>query len=79
MANIAIERSFRTVTWPRFRIPKRWRVFLRLVRREQLRRRALDQLLAETRDPRILADIGFALPRRTIIERWAATMLHHRR
>ncbi len=79
MANIATGLPIRAFALPRFRLAVRYRVLLRSVRCEHQRRRTIDQLLAETRDPRILADVGFAVPRPTIIERWAVAMLHHRR
>ena len=76
MANVAIDHSVRTAAWPRLRIAKRWHVLVRRWQRRQYHRRALRQVLAETSDPRLLADIGFAPPPRAILPHWMLAMIY---
>lgn len=76
MANIAIDHSVRYAAWPRFRIAKRWHVLVCHWQRRRHYRRALRQLLAETSDPRILADVGFVPPPRSTLDRWTLAMFY---
>lgn len=49
----------------------------RLWARQRARRRFVNQVLAETHDPRLLADIGLDPVQTPHVERWVMAMLYH--
>jgi hypothetical protein len=74
------------VTWPDGnaqkhpgwdRLIRRLSVSSRLWARRHARRRFASRILAETRDPRILADLGMGPVRPRHVERWIMAMLYH--
>ena len=74
------------VAWPRRNAHKhavwdqllrRLAVSSRLWARRRARRRLVNRVLAETHDPRILADLGIDPIRPHHVERWAMAMLYH--
>lgn len=74
------------VTWPDRnarrhtawdRLLRRLAVSLRLWARRRARRRLVNLVLAETDDPRILADLGIGPVRSRHVERWIMAMLWH--
>lgn len=79
MANVAFDSPFRTAPPARRRLFRLLVARLRLLRRAQARRRLLALVLAETRDPRLLEDIGFRPPGPSMLELWAQATLRHRR
>jgi uncharacterized protein YjiS (DUF1127 family) len=58
---------------------RRLHALLRQWRRQHLRRLALAQVLAETSDPRLIEDAGFARPAPGIIDLWARALLSQHR
>lgn len=52
-------------------------VAIRLWGRRRAQRRFVNQLLAETRDPRILGDLGIVPVRQPHVERWITAILWH--
>ena len=74
------------VTWPDRnarrhaawdRLLRRLAVLLRLWGRRRARRRFVTRVLAEPRDPRILADLGIGPVRSRHVESWIAATLWH--
>lgn len=74
------------VTWPDRHAPRhaawdrllrRLAVSSRLWARRHARRRFVNRVLAETHDPRILADLGIGPVRPHYVERWMMAMLYH--
>ena len=61
--------------------PVLWHIaaYLRLRRRVAARRALLAQVLAQTSDPRRLADAGLRAPGPSIMELWAQELMGHRR
>ena len=53
----------------------RLRVYLRHWRRQQWRRRVLAMVLAETSDPRLVAEAGCKMPGRSIADLWVQALL----
>jgi hypothetical protein len=56
---------------------RRVAVSLRLWARRRARRRFVNKVLAETNDPRILADLGIRPVPTPHVERWMTAMLWH--
>ena len=56
---------------------RRLAVSSRLWARRRARRRLVGRVLAETHDPRLLADLGIGPIRPHHVERWAMAMLYH--
>jgi hypothetical protein len=56
---------------------RRVAVSSRLWARRRARRRFVNRVLAETNDPRILADLGIHPDRTPHVERWMTAMLWH--
>lgn len=77
MATEALDPSSRTFGIRLAGRPILWRlrVLLRQWRRERSRRRWLSQVLAETSDPRIIAEAGFQRPGAGFLELWARALL----
>ncbi len=73
--------DFRFPTGVPARLPamRRLHVLLRQWRRQHLRRLVLAQVLAETNDPRLIEDAGFARPAPGIIDLWARALLSQHR
>ena len=74
------------VAWPDCNAPRRsaWDRLLRRLAasprlwvRPHARRRFVNRVLAETPDPRILADLGIDPVRTRHVERWMMAMLYH--
>lgn len=59
------------------RLLRRLAVSSRLWARRHARRRFVNRVLAETRDPRILADLGIDPVRPDPVERWVMAMFYH--
>jgi hypothetical protein len=56
---------------------RRLDVSVRLWGRRRARRRFVNQVLAETRDPRILGDLGISTVPQPDVERWVTAILWH--
>lgn len=74
------------VTWPNRNVRRhaawewllrRLAVSSRLWARRHARRRFVNRVLAETHDPRILADLGIGPVRPRHVERWLMAMICH--
>lgn len=78
MRDVALDYPCRSTPVERRRA-RRLYLLLRYLRRRRARRRLIRQVLNETRDPRVLADVGVAPPGRSVLERWptALMVLHH--
>ena len=59
------------------RLLRRLMISLRLAPRRLARRRFVNRVMAETRDPAVLAELGIRPERPSHVERWVATMLWH--
>lgn len=59
------------------RLVRRLSVSLRLWARRRARRRFVRSVLAETAEPRMLADVGIRLVQPGHVERWAKAMVYH--